>query len=433
MVFELDEAGRIKKLKSLASVLTGGDVVKAIKTYLDAGRYRESYSHSTTYDLIVDGERYPPKAIFGIALSEKLGNQVYSHHFSGGKGSPCFDVLSELGFNIESKAKELSIYSRYTREDMASIFDPHYEFKAGSGRWGISGIVAGKPKQSDFVFIVTLAERDGNEYEDYFTEDGVFFWKSQNRHTPASKIIQDLCGHDADSSTIYLFVRSNREDKYTYLGPLSFRDWDPLSSAPVHFQWDMVSWPLPDAIKSRFNDFIKPSLSSSFKREIPAGIVLTEESVPKGGKRGSKVASTGVHHTDWAVREKKNRELGLAGELAVIESEKQRLIAAGRQDLAERVDHIALVQSSAGYDVRSFDTDGSERFIEVKTTTQGKSAPFYISLNEVFVSSQLRDRYWIYRLYNFHPQSKAASFYAQKGAVEEHFDLVAESYRAFSK
>jgi len=54
----------------------------------------------------------------------------------------------------------------------------------------------------------------------------------------------------------------------------------------------------------------------------------------------------------------------------------------GNDKLAERIEHIALTEGDGiGYDIRSFERDGSDRFIEVKTTAYGKQTPFFVSRN----------------------------------------------------
>ncbi|HEX7340198.1 MAG TPA: DUF3883 domain-containing protein [Rhodanobacteraceae bacterium] len=73
--------------------------------------------------------------------------------------------------------------------------------------------------------------------------------------------------------------------------------------------------------------------------------------------------------------------------------------------MAERVEHVAQTRGDGlGYDVLSFDTDGSERFIEVKTTAFGKDLPFYMSRNEVDFSVHESARYHLYRLFDFRKQ-----------------------------
>lgn len=104
--------------------------------------------------------------------------------------------------------------------------------------------------------------------------------------------------------------------------------------------------------------------------------------------------------------ESRNRTLGLAGERLVLEFERKRLWQAGKKDLADRVEHLPdTAGDHLGFDIRSFETDGRDRLIEVKTTRFGASTPFFASRNEVEVSDVREGEYQLYRLFNFirHP------------------------------
>lgn len=105
--------------------------------------------------------------------------------------------------------------------------------------------------------------------------------------------------------------------------------------------------------------------------------------------------------------EARNQSLGRAGEELVLRFEHERLWRAGRRDLADRIEHVALSQGDhLGFDVLSFETDGEERFIEVKTTRFGAMTPFFASRNEVDVSAEHEARYRLYRLFSFRTQPK---------------------------
>ena len=102
-----------------------------------------------------------------------------------------------------------------------------------------------------------------------------------------------------------------------------------------------------------------------------------------------------------------NRSLGRAGEELVVRFEHERLWAAGRRQLAERIDHVAVSQGDGlGYDILSFETDGRERLIEVKTTRFGPLTPFFVSRNEVNFSGEERDVFYLYRLFKFSEQPR---------------------------
>lgn len=105
---------------------------------------------------------------------------------------------------------------------------------------------------------------------------------------------------------------------------------------------------------------------------------------------------------NYLEREARNASLGRAGEEFVLNFERARLIRLGQESLADRVEHIAVTEGDeAGFDVRSFEADGRDRFIEVKTTAYGKQVPFFVSQNEVMVSQNYSDHYHLYRVFRF--------------------------------
>jgi len=59
----------------------------------------------------------------------------------------------------------------------------------------------------------------------------------------------------------------------------------------------------------------------------------------------------------------------------------------------------ALEGDGAGYDVASFEVEGSERFIEVKTTRERPDTDCFVSANEVAFSAKHPETYLLYRLY----------------------------------
>ena len=79
-----------------------------------------------------------------------------------------------------------------------------------------------------------------------------------------------------------------------------------------------------------------------------------------------------------------NRSLGDAGEALVMRFERTRLLREGKDRLARNVEQVSkTVGDRAGFDIRSYEVSGRDRFIEVKTTRYGKQTPFYISAGEV--------------------------------------------------
>jgi hypothetical protein len=60
------------------------------------------FAPTTTYELIWEKRRYPPKAILGTAYELATGKRLASGDFEGGK-TGAVKVLGELGFNIQPK------------------------------------------------------------------------------------------------------------------------------------------------------------------------------------------------------------------------------------------------------------------------------------------------------------------------------------------
>ena len=85
-----------------------------------------------------------------------------------------------------------------------------------------------------------------------------------------------------------------------------------------------------------------------------------------------------------------------------MEYERTRLVQAGKDHLARNIEQVSKTHGDqAGYDIRSYEVTGRDRFVEVKTTRYGKLTPFYISEGEVRFSGANLDAYHLYRLFNF--------------------------------
>ncbi|MFW7382177.1 MAG: DUF3883 domain-containing protein [Oligoflexus sp.] len=116
-----------------------------------------------------------------------------------------------------------------------------------------------------------------------------------------------------------------------------------------------------------------------------------------------------------------NKELGNLGEKFVYETEKIKLSSIGRPDLAERVKWVSDKEGDGlGYDIESFDENGSVIYIEVKTTNGGINTPYKISLNEIEKSKIFGESYRIYRVFEF---SIGGRIYVLKGSVDKHSQL----------
>jgi len=89
------------------------------------------------------------------------------------------------------------------------------------------------------------------------------------------------------------------------------------------------------------------------------------------------------------------RTRAVAAENYVMEMEIRRLEGGGRGDLAGLVVRTASRDVAAGYDIRSFELDGSDRLIEVKSSTNA-ALRFFLSSNECRFLRQHDSTAWVY-------------------------------------
>lgn len=135
-----------------------------------------------------------------------------------------------------------------------------------------------------------------------------------------------------------------------------------------------------------------------------------------------------VRKFDPAERDARNRKLGKQGEELVYLREQHKLRAAGRDDLARKVEWTSEVRGDgAGYDIRSFEQDGRERLIEVKTTNGPAKTPFFLSENERAFSDERPDAFALLRLYSFVEKPSA---FELRPPLSERLALNPASYRA---
>ena len=83
-----------------------------------------------------------------------------------------------------------------------------------------------------------------------------------------------------------------------------------------------------------------------------------------------------------------------------------------------------------GYDIISFDENGEELYLEVKTTNADRTTPFFISQNELDVSARLGLRYRLFRVFDF---ASAAKAFVISGPLGNKLALKAQVYVATAR
>jgi hypothetical protein len=136
-----------------------------------------------------------------------------------------------------------------------------------------------------------------------------------------------------------------------------------------------------------------------------------------------------VRKFDPVERDHRNRALGRAGEVFVLDIERKRLANGDGEDLARKVRWVADEDGDgAGYDVLSFEPSGGrERLIEVKTTNGAARTPFFLSRNEREMSIE-RPADWI--IYRVHLFATDARIFTVAPPIEKAVNLRSEIWRA---
>ena len=208
------------------------------------------------------------------------------------------------------------------------------------------------------------------------------------------------------------------------------------SNTPIFGLLSASEW---NGLRQELENGVEPPVPRT-ERTVEARITgtLTETEPPHIQNHSSKKSASSYRNRRFdEEKQKKNAVIGKQGEQFVLAYEKMKLIAAGRGDLADKVDWVANDCDGFGYDIISYDTDtsGNPRkiFIEVKTTQGDINQPFFISANEVAVSHILCDDYFIYRVFNYKDHSSDCSFYKVCGSVDDNFQLNVIQYLASKK
>ena len=324
----------------------------------------------------------------------------------------------------------LKLYELYSRNDVQNIFDPDYQFEPSRGTWGLHGVVRIPNKQNDWVFFVTYGQsQSGHEFEEGITPDGVLTWQSQPSQGFDNQRIQQWINQDLIVDKIHLFVRPHKRTDYRYLGLLNYSEHDGERERPVWFQFQIQDFDPP---RSLYDEIKGNSLQTSFLEQSSETFVPSKYDPPTRKSKSVTTRNfTAVKMPDLSGSEAKNKRLGLSGELFVLELEKQKLINAGRSELAKKVEHISQTQGDgAGYDIRSFSVDGEDYFVEVKTTQGGQSSSFFITPNELEFGKFNAKNYALIRVFNFRLDIGKGDYFELIGDPTEYVNLTATNYRA---
>ena len=120
---------------------------------------------------------------------------------------------------------------------------------------------------------------------------------------------------------------------------------------------------------------------------------------PKKKKKKKSTATTPKQSKNKR-RTQESHKIGLAGENYVYEYEYKKLEKIGRKDLADQIKKHCELREYPGWDITSYDENGNEIYIEVKSTKGKKIDQLDITNNEWNGAIQKKDNYYIYLVKN---------------------------------
>ncbi|MDJ1478854.1 DUF3883 domain-containing protein [Cytophagaceae bacterium YF14B1] len=290
------------------------------------------------------------------------------------------------------------------------------------------GVYYGRTK-SDSNYEYRFTQKFGNTYQEAFENVREAILQLLDAGGNIDKVIKNplsamfkgkiLCTYFPER---YLNIFSHNHLNY-YLTQLDLDTVSLIESDPVHKREALIAFKNQDAVMKNWSvDLFAAFLYSEYPGRPPKdnqdtknNDTLADYRIPSFPSNPTptfidlKILSpnstntTNIKHgggkMDYEKKERINKKLGDRGEKIVMDLEKTRLINAGQKALANKIERVSLISDSYGYDIVSFDDDGTERYIEVKATRSKVGvANFFFTANEL-QKAQKTDNYYIYMVY----------------------------------
>ncbi|MCB9352423.1 MAG: DUF3883 domain-containing protein [Lewinellaceae bacterium] len=140
----------------------------------------------------------------------------------------------------------------------------------------------------------------------------------------------------------------------------------------------------------------------------------------------SQYGNPSLNKPNYLLIEQQNRSLGEKGEELILNYERWRLIDGGKEKLSESIEWVSKEQGDgAGFDILSKNLNGTDRYIEVKSTKLGEKVPIYFTKNELRFSQVHASDYFLYRVFNL---KKKPKFFIKNGAIDSFWNVEPVSF-----
>ena len=337
------------------------------------------------------------KSCTGLSLW-KL-DATFMYYYNTHKNEICHDL-------IENK--------KYSKKDLSDIFTPEINYTSNGGKWGRTGVVSlDLGKEIKYYFLFSIYENFSKlKRPEIVADDGTFDWATQknmiNKNTP---LVKKLKQDDLENPIILLFIKKREEDKFTYFGPLKFLEDNMDKQGNRRFIYKLLSWTINE---EQYTVPTNPSENAELE------MVQTPNFYSGGNNKKSKLKKP--FKVSKQSNYEENKKLGDAGEELVYRYETDKL---QKLKVNKTPEWKSRKDDTLGYDILSYDQNGNEIYIEVKTTRGKDITPFFISSNEYIMSNKQKCKYILYRLFNYNPYT-GAQCYKLVGPLEQYNPVVSQ-------
>ncbi len=213
---------------------------------------------------------------------------------------------------------------------------------------------------------------------------------------------------------------SDYEKKVIKLEDIKNYSWNDLISISQEFLYRNA--PLYDELEALINGDVQ-SLSENVPRII-------EDDLPPSNIKSyiSEERSFSGKKTDWGKKQLASSKLGRSGEQLVLEIENEKLKSLKLTGVVDDDLYAVKKLDGEGYDILSYDSNGNELYIEVKTTKRSRNEPFFLSANEKAFLELNKESYVIYRLYEYNSIKSSSKLFKISGRDFQNYTLKPTNY-----
>lgn len=449
---------------SQRKLITYGEVAKKINTdwnkirftlpnVLDAISTEEHKQKAPLLSVVVvdQDNQKPGKGFF--AMARGLGFEVKDEDaFFEKMRDDCFDYWAPLSERIQKEItkneKPLPFFTKSEVEHFHKYAQKTYNKNDKKHR------EAGEKIKSTYeklgYWTNTLAQLMGGFEADYradWLKRGQSFvqylWARVRLAAHQDKGIYFVVGVSGDGQSLYIelnygfggnkeaLIEAQQNKARKLLGDSQYREDIELVDIEGYDWATLLEWSRafvtryqPQYLQALYEVYGQAALTSTSALSLNSPPKASPKPRTKTGK--SPRSANNVNYIKKAIADK---ALGDVGEWLVIAHEVKKLLVAGRPNFAQQV---KKQPDSAGYDILSFDEQGKELYIEVKTTRQSAHAPFYMSAHERKTAQELASHYYVYRLYNYDDATNTAKFYILQD-LEEKVDFEPTNFKVSIK